>query len=201
MGGFDRVAWFYDPLARLVFGNRLMNAQETYLHHLKAHSKVLILGGGTGEILEKLFERQPDCQVTYIDASMAMLKRARKRRPHGRIQFIHGNENSIPEQTFDAIVTPFYLDVLPEPDLSAVIRKISSHMTPDAQWFVADFRPSERGWDRFLLVTMYAFFRITTGIKARSLPDWKRALEQNGWAESDSNSDGFIGSGVFRRHR
>ncbi len=201
MVGFDRIAWFYDPLARLVFGNRLMNAQLHLLHYLKPDSRVLILGGGTGQILERLLERQPDSQLTYIDASISMVRRAQQRHLPGSVQFIHGDENSIPAQTYDAVITPFYLDVFPEAELPAVIRRISASMTPHAQWIVAEFHPSKRPWDQFLLFTMYAFFRITTGIKAKSLPDWKCALEQNGWAESESQSDGFIGSAVFKRQR
>lgn len=199
MNGFDRIAWFYDPLARLVFGSRLMDAQATYLHHIKPGSRVLILGGGTGAILEMLLKRQPDCRITYIDASMAMLKRAQRRRLKGSIQYIQSDENAIPESNYDAIVTPFYLDVFTEPDLAAAIRRIGASMTPDALWIVAEFYPTERLCGQFLLLVMYGFFRITAGIKAKSLPDWRRALELNGWAESESQTDGFIGSAIFRQ--
>jgi tRNA (cmo5U34)-methyltransferase len=199
LNGFDRIAWFYDPLARLVFGNRLKHAQKTYLHHLKTGSRVLILGGGTGAILEAVLYRQPECHITYIDASMAMLKRAQGRRLNGSISYIHGDENSIPESNYDAVITPFYLDMFTEHDLAAAIRKISASMAPGALWIVADFFPSQRMLHRALLSLMYAFFRATTGIRARSLPDWKSALELNGWVESKSQTDGFIGSAIFRQ--
>lgn len=199
LNGFDRIAWFYDPLAQLVFGSRLTDAQATYLHHLIPGSRILILGGGTGAILEMVLKRQPDCRITYIDSSVAMLRRTQQRRLKGSIQYIHGDENSIPQSNYDAVITPFYLDMFTEPGLAIAIRRISTRMTPKALWIAAEFYPTERLWGRFLLVVMYAFFRITAGIKAKSLPDWRSALEQNGWVESESQTDGFIGSAIFRQ--
>lgn len=199
LNGFDKIAWLYDPLAGLVFGDRLRDAQATYLNHLKPGSRVLILGGGTGAILEALFKRQPSCKVTYIDASSLMLKRAQRRQLKGVAEYIHGDERSIPNLDFEAVITPFYLDMFTEPDLDRAIRQVGIRLAADAIWIAADFVQSQRLWHRTLLFVMYAFFRATTGIKAKSLPNWKRALERNGWLESEFQTNGFISSAIFRR--
>ncbi|MEZ4686196.1 MAG: hypothetical protein R3B47_09055 [Bacteroidia bacterium] len=54
---FNRLAPVYDFLASLVFGNRIRQAQRWLLDFIPEGSSILILGGGTGWILEELAEK------------------------------------------------------------------------------------------------------------------------------------------------
>jgi tRNA (cmo5U34)-methyltransferase len=50
--GFDRLAPFYDSLARLIIGKGIKQSQLHFLNHLRGQNQgVLVLGGGTGWIL------------------------------------------------------------------------------------------------------------------------------------------------------
>lgn len=200
LNGFDNIAWLYDSLARLVFGDRLMRAQTAFLHRIKPGSRVLILGGGTGAIVSELLVLQPDCHITFVDASQAMLKRARRRlRESSDIEYIHGTENSIPDRhPFDVVITAFYLDMFTDDQLSAIIPHIGRNLTKPALWLVADFCSKDTLWKRIVLSAMYTFFRLTTGIAAKSLPDWNRTLIRNGWTKLESwTKDGFIEGAIY----
>lgn len=198
---FDRIAAVYDWLAQLVFGQRLTLAQEIYLSQILPRSRVLILGGGTGKIIGALKRAQPDCRVTFVDASQAMLQRAKERNNAlAGIEFVHGTEQSIPPGAlYDVVITPFYLDMFPEDQLREVINRIGLAMDIHGKWLVTDFYSPTTIGQRWLERIMYLFFRVTTGISAKSLPDWKASLRNKGWIEKNHTRNGFIDSAVFVR--
>ncbi|WP_051719073.1 class I SAM-dependent methyltransferase [Hymenobacter sp. IS2118] len=182
--GFDRVAWCYDALAGLVFGASLKRAQRAALAGLPARAPhVLILGGGTGWVLTEVLARRPHAKVLYLEASPRMLARARARlareKPEATAQvaFRHGTQASLaPAETFDTIITFFVLDCIASDEIAEALARLRAALRPAAPWLLADFRPARRGWRRVLLGLMYAFFRLTTGLRARELPDLRPAL-------------------------
>lgn len=198
---FDWIAPVYDRLARLVFGHRLTHAQEVYLPEILPGSSVLILGGGTGKLIRALLEVQPDCRVTFVEASEAMLLRAKKwNQGSPNIEYVHGTEHSIlPGASYDVVITPFYLDMFREDQLSGLVKLIGRSTRVPGKWLVTDFYSPGTIGQRWLLRIMYLFFRVTTGIDASSLPDWKAPLRTEGWVERKRVRDGFIESAVFER--
>ena len=179
--GFDRLAAIYDFLARLVFGGAIDKAQQVHLAHLPPGATALVLGGGTGRFLPALLRINPDARVVFIDASSGMISRAARRvKGTGQVRFIHGTEEDIPAGDYDAVITPFYLDLFSDPELADVLARIGTHLKPGALWIVAEFG-TERGWHRLMIRVMYLFFRYATGLTTRALPDWAGALGQAGW--------------------
>jgi ubiquinone/menaquinone biosynthesis C-methylase UbiE len=186
--GFDRVAWCYDALAGLAFGPAQKNAQRAALTGLPGGApKVLILGGGTGWVLAEVLRRRPQATVLYLEASPNMLDRARRRlaaelpQAQAQVEFRHGTEVALaPAEKFDVVVTFFVLDCIALADLDQALAMLRAALRPGAPWLLADFRPARRGWRRWLLRLMYAFFRLTTGLRARELPALHPALAQLG---------------------
>jgi tRNA (cmo5U34)-methyltransferase len=183
--GFDRVAWFYDALAGLVFGPAQRNTQLAALAGLPAGAPhLLILGGGTGWVLAEVLRRRPDATILYLEASPRMLARARARLHPGQlaqVTFRHGTQAALaPTETFDAVLTFFVLDCIAAPDLPAALTQLHAALRPGGRWLLADFRPARRGWRRLLLEAMLLFFRLTTGLQARDLPDFAAALTERG---------------------
>ena len=183
--GFDRVAWFYDALATLVFGAALRNTQRAALTGLPAGTPhVLILGGGTGWVLAEVLRRRPAATVLYLEASPRMLARARARlRPEqlAQVVFRHGTQAALaPAEIFDAVLTFFVLDCIAAPDLPDALARLHAALRPGGFWLLADFRPARRGWRRWLLAAMFWFFRLTTRLLARELPDLVAALTARG---------------------
>lgn len=185
LSGFDRVAWFYDVLSALVFGPALRNTQRAALEGLPLGAPhVLILGGGTGWVLAEVLRRRPAATVLYLEASPRMLARARARlNPDqlAQVEFRHGTQQAlVPGEVFDAVLTFFVLDCIAAPELPAALDQLHAALRPGGRWLLADFRPAQRGWRRLLLAAMFGFFRLTTQLRARALPDLAAALTARG---------------------
>jgi tRNA (cmo5U34)-methyltransferase len=187
--GYDRVAWYYDALAGLVFGSALRNAQRAALTEgLPAGAPhVLILGGGTGWVLTEVLRLRPAATVLYLEASPRMLARAHRQLARkwptaaAQVEFRHGTQDVLrPGESFDAVLTFFVLDCIPLPEIDGALARLGTALRPGAPWLLADFRPARRGWRRWLLAAMYFFFRLTTGLRARELPLLRPALERLG---------------------
>ncbi|HEX8505919.1 MAG TPA: class I SAM-dependent methyltransferase [Hymenobacter sp.] len=194
--GFDRVAWCYDVLSRLVFGRSLQKAQRAALAGLPSGAPhVLILGGGTGWVLTEVLARRPLATVLYLEASPKMLARAQARlatecpEAAAQVTFRHGTQAALaPDERFDAVVTFFVLDCIAQPEIVGALAALRAALRPGAPWLLADFRPAQRGWGRLLLTLMYRFFRLTTGLRAQTLPDLRRALAHLGLAPLSSST-------------
>jgi ubiquinone/menaquinone biosynthesis C-methylase UbiE len=202
MSNFNAVASFYDRLAEMVFGGAIKRAQTAYLETISPGANVLILGGGTGWILMELFAINPTCKVWYIDASSRMIDLAKRTVQDSKhhVIFIHGTEDSIPPAgSIDVVITNFYLDLFPPASCDKVIQKISTAMHAKSIWLIADFDDTT-WWHGVILRVMYIFFRMTTGIEASSLCNWRKLMERNGFQVKESTEffRGFIKSAVFR---
>jgi tRNA (cmo5U34)-methyltransferase len=205
---FDSVARYYDALAGLVFGPRLLAAQRLALQRglPAATGRVLFIGGGTGRVLPELLQRAPAAQVLYLEASAEMLARAERHLAATapallpRVAFRRGTEADLgPDEQFDAVLAFFLFDLFPEPQLAALLRRLQAHTHGGTRWLVADFAPPRRGWQRGLQWLMYRFFGLTSRVPGRQLPDIAAALGQLGlrpqWRQELSG--GLVEAGVW----
>jgi tRNA (cmo5U34)-methyltransferase len=178
--GFDRIAFAYDFLAKLVFGDSISTAQKHFLDKILNGSKILILGGGSGWLLLDLFQLRPNSEVWYIDASEKMMMRAKKKcGPNERVHFIHGTEDDVPDEvSFDVVITNFYLDLFANQSLEVLVNKVGSSMAGEGIWIVTDFVDGDRWWQKLMLQIMYWFFRGVADIEPEKLPEWEAAVER-----------------------
>ncbi len=205
---FDLVAPVYDWLARLVFGYQLERAQSVWLDAAEpAGATVLIVGGGTGFLLDALLAdptRRP-ARIVYLEASARMLQQASRRLTHpdrnarpliGQVTFRLGDETTLwwGEQ-FDIVLLPFVLDLYPEAYLrEQFIPRLQAVTYPGGQWLVADFVETPSWRHRLLRWTMFRFFRGLSGIPARQLPDWPQLLTDAGMRVVIQNQSGMVRS-------
>ena len=200
--GFDRVAWFYDWLAGGVFGKSIKKAQTRFLDHLTPGSRVLIIGGGTGWILDELPDQ--NLFVFYLEASPLMIAKARARKPvaaSNTVVFQLGNEEVLSkENPFDFVFTPFFLDVFEKRRFSHLFFILDDALKPGGKWLWTDFVfPENQPFNQLLLNGMYVFFRIVCGIKARNLPPVGPFFRSSGYQQmaQDFFFKNFISSKVF----
>ena len=200
--GFDRIATYYDALARLVFGKSLQKAQTCFLNYIPPGSNVLVLGGGTGWWLNEFLRLNPTCKIVYIDESSEMIRLAKKFTNNDqRIVFVQGTQDSIPERSkFDVVILFCFLDLFTEKQLPDMFRKIMGSMNSNSHWLVTDFI-NRSWWHSLLLFVMYRFFKLTTGLKNQRLPDWQEAMHQTGLRKVDEKSffGQFIKSALYRQ--
>jgi ubiquinone/menaquinone biosynthesis C-methylase UbiE len=171
---YNNSAWFYDGLSRLVYGRALINAQIYLLQFVPANSSVLIVGGGTGWILEELAKiHSSGLQVTYVEVAADMMARS-KQRHAGLNQAVFINdaiENVAIAGEFDVVITPFLFDNFTEATAQKVFNHIHQLLKPGAVWLNADFQLTGKWWQSVLLRSMFLFFRMLCKIEASQLPD------------------------------
>jgi len=197
--GFNSIAKYYDRLARLVFSKSIVQAQTCFLNRIPPSSHVLVVGGGTGWWMNDFLRSNPTCTICFVEESSEMIRLAKSAtKEDHRITFRLGTHDSISEcDEFDVVITSFFLDIFSDNELRAVVNKIDTSAKPRALWLVTDFVET-KWWHSIMLIVMYGFFRLTTGLKNQKLPDWHAALGQAQLAEVDTRlfSKGFIKSVV-----
>jgi tRNA (cmo5U34)-methyltransferase len=208
---FDRIAPVYDRLARLVFGRSLERAQTVFLDRIPARARVLIVGGGTGFLLNALLTKRLTRKhttpptigpVLYLEASGTMLRRAARRMLRGllvgTVVFRLGDESALePNERFDVVLLPFVLDLYTDDHLRRVsLPRLLAVTAPDGQWLVTDFVQPPGSANRLLLSVMLLFFRVVARISTRRLADWPGCLADAGLVLLDQHDDraGFVRS-------
>ncbi|NJN40867.1 MAG: hypothetical protein HC811_00060 [Flammeovirgaceae bacterium] len=107
------IAPYYDFLANLVFGNTLIRAQQKFLESIEPNSSILILGGGSGQILTDIDNIVKGCTINFIEISTGMMELARNRKViNNTIVFDQHLEPST--RTYDIIIMNFFLDQFTE---------------------------------------------------------------------------------------
>ncbi|WP_158794669.1 trans-aconitate 2-methyltransferase [Granulicella sp. L60] len=189
---FDPIARPYHWLEHLTLGPIL---QRCRTHHLPAltHAKnALILGDGDGRFLARLLAQNPYMQADAVDTSAAMLHLLRQNcadaSPNTQTRLRTHQTSALtftpPHPPYDLVVTHFFLDCLTQPDLEALITRITPHLAPNALWLISDFRiPTSNPMRlpaKLLIRTLYLAFRILTGLRTNKLPDHATPITRAG---------------------
>ncbi|SDC54636.1 class I SAM-dependent methyltransferase [Pedobacter soli] len=174
---YDKIARHYDTLSRLVFFKAQVNAQVNQLRYIQKNSEVLIVGGGTGWILEELAKAHPaGLKIVYVEISAKMIALSKARNCGGNeVVFVNeGIEAFTAETAFDVVLTPFLFDNFSETRASEVFEQLDSYLKPGALWFLVDFSlDANKGkwWKLLLLKSMYRFFKLLGIVEASNLID------------------------------
>ncbi|CAG5004972.1 2-methoxy-6-polyprenyl-1,4-benzoquinol methylase, mitochondrial [Dyadobacter sp. CECT 9275] len=174
---YDNIASTYDFLSQLVFGQALRNSQKVLLHHIPPCAKVLIVGGGTGWILEEITKiHTSGLDITYVEISEKMIALSRQKNAGSNVvKFVNVPvENFRAGQHYDIIFTAFLFDNFQVSRIQNVFRQLDRLLEPGGKWLFADFHIDHYNgslWKIVLLKTMLVFFKIVCGIEAEKLTD------------------------------
>ena len=173
---YNSVAGIYDVLSKLVFQKSIVNAQKFLLKYIPVNSNILIVGGGTGWILEAIAElHQENINITYVEKSAKMIALSEKRNfKNNTVEFVNeAIENFITDKIFDVIITAFVFDNFKVDKTEFVFNKLNQFLKQSSLWLYADFVNNVHGklWQRFLLKIMYLFFKLTCNIETQKLID------------------------------
>jgi ubiquinone/menaquinone biosynthesis C-methylase UbiE len=190
---FNLIARPYRWLEYLTLGKALENCRTHYLPQLLDRRHALVLGDGDGRFLAQLLKHNLNLQAHAVDTSATMLQLLRQRceaaTPNAavRLRTYHSNALTVSledsENSYDLIVTHFFLDCLTQPELDTLVTRIAPTLTPGALWLISDFRiPTGlmRLPARAFVRSLYLAFRLLTGLRTTHLPDHATSLTQAG---------------------
>lgn len=173
---YNRTAWWYDAVAGLVYSGRVWRAQNTFIDQIPAGSRVLIVGGGTGRILERLTGRGIS-HITYLEKSDRMLLRAGKRNIKELkdvITWLHGDERKVSSKySYDAVLTFYLFSNFNQSEAGDLWNRLNQFIKPGGRWLYTDFIASVRQnwWQNLLSKAMIGLFRIMAGVSVKKIPD------------------------------
>jgi ubiquinone/menaquinone biosynthesis C-methylase UbiE len=152
----------------------LVKSQVYLLQHLPANTKLLIVGGGTGWILEEIAKIHPaGLAITYVEISAKMTTLSKQRNiGHNKVSFINeAIEHVMLPIDYDVVITPFLFDNFKEDNLPLVFNHIHQSLKPGGLWLCTDFQVTGALWQRVLLKSMYLFFKVLCGIETTNMPN------------------------------
>jgi ubiquinone/menaquinone biosynthesis C-methylase UbiE len=203
---YDKIAKNYDLISRLVFGKALVEAQVCLLKYVSEGSRILIVGGGTGWILEEFAKvHSQGLKIDYIESSAKMITLS-KQRNYGanEINFINfAVEHYTTEEKYDVIMTPFFFDNFRLDKCREIFTKLDSFLKNDGVWLYVDFVYDENNgqlWQKILLKLMYFFFRVTTRIETQELISMNQFFDPLYYKMAEiSHYHNFIKSIAFKK--
>ncbi|MEM7513242.1 MAG: class I SAM-dependent methyltransferase, partial [Bacteroidota bacterium] len=191
--GFDRIAFIYDWLARLVYGDGILHAATLGMTEVREGDKVLILGGGSGKLLSYFRPKHFPGEIVYVEPSREMMAKAQKvwnsleGSAQYSIQWVLDTDDFVQgKEEYDVLITPFVLDLFPEEKLAEVFSRLDHALKAGGTWLYADFFLKEDAYlllRRMLVWLMYTFFRMICGIENRKLPQTGKLFKEKGFLQ------------------
>jgi ubiquinone/menaquinone biosynthesis C-methylase UbiE len=193
---FDRISGLYPTMERWLAGSCMQKARTACLSELREPRNVLLVGEGHGRLLVEIMGLFPRAEMTCLDGSSGMLKKAkgalrRARISEDRCHFVHSDAltwEPAQDDAFDLITSCFIFDCFPQKELDRLVPQLARAATSDAEWLIADFQIPRSGvarWRASVIVRLlYTLFRMATGIKASELPQHAKLLGDAGFALS-----------------
>lgn len=143
--------------------------ENYFLEEVQDYKKILIVGGGTGEILKEFTKLNFQNTIYFLEWSGGMIRQAQKNAIGLDIYFIHEKEDLFTERGFDCILTPYFLDQFEGSELKGVLNRLYNRLDEGGLLLVTDFDNNNAGRTPAIVKVMYLFFKFTTGIKADKL--------------------------------
>jgi ubiquinone/menaquinone biosynthesis C-methylase UbiE len=203
---YDLVAGVYDKLANLFPGDVLQKAQSFYLGKIPQRANILVVGGGTGRILEDITNIYPQgLSIDYVDISIRMIAKAKKRYTgNNKLTFIHQSITDFSKDVqYDVIITAFLLDNFSEATMQKVFVFLHQKLKHGGLWLYTDFQIKSKHpwWQKAVLFIMYSFFRIVCNIEAKQLPDVASSFNTYNYQfiESQTFFHQFIIASVYKK--
>lgn len=181
---YNRIAKVYDSISKLVYQRSIIQAQVFLLQQVSSNNNILIVGGGTGWILEELAKlRLQNICVVYVEKSAEMISISKKRNyANVHVDFVEcGIEEFETDKKFDVILTAFLFDNFKTEKIEIIFSQLNRLLKQNGLWLYADFINdgiNSKWWQQLLLKTMYLFFKLTANIETQTLIDMKPYFTQ-----------------------
>ena len=164
---FNWLTPFYDLIVGVTTRERVFKKALIEQANIKANSKVLDVGSGTGTLAIWTKKYQPMACVTGIDGDLQILNLAKKKaeKNNVEIKFDHGLSYSLPyaDATFDRVISSLFFHHLTWDNKIKTAREIFRVVRPGGEVHIADWGKPENKLMRilFLFIQMLDGFKTT----------------------------------------
>jgi ubiquinone/menaquinone biosynthesis C-methylase UbiE len=133
----------YDLLVGLLALGRVSRMYGKLLApaHLSAGESLLDVGCGTGSLV-RVAQKVVGERAAGVDASPAMIARARNKVPGARFEVGYAQELPFPDARFDVVVNTLMLHHLPRADRQEAIAEMRRVLKPGGRLLTVDFVPA-----------------------------------------------------------
>jgi ubiquinone/menaquinone biosynthesis C-methylase UbiE len=181
------IAWYYDALAQFIFGNRLENSKRAHLHFIEENNKILIVGGGTGKLIEYIENIDRNVAVDFVEPTANMFFRAKRR----LFSTIDAQFYQIPIQEFsgsgyDIIITNFFLDQFDEEEATTIVQHLKTKLNCGGRFIFSDFIKTENLRDQIISKVLFIFFRLLTRSSTNNFPPYEKIFLSSGFKKITS---------------
>ena len=142
--GYDAIADRFAEWQAQISDETRLRYLADLLELLPERPDVLELGVGAGVESSRILAERG--RLTGVDISREQLRRARERLPGATL--IHGDFSAVelPPESFDAVVSFYVLNNLPQEELGPLLLRIAAWLRPGG-WFLASLPSSDNpGW-------------------------------------------------------
>ncbi len=206
---YNRVAGIYDVSSRMVFGKAQEKSQTEFLKWIPPQSRILIAGGGTGWILESITAIHPGgLDILYVEASVKMMELSKERNfGDNKVSFVCSPIESCNfDGLFDVVITAYLFDNFLRAEAEVIFQLLHQTLRPGGRWLFADFYIDAVHpplWQNLLWYTMFTFFLITCGVKAKKLVDMSPYFKKAAYKllQEKEYYSGFIKGYAFEKNK
>jgi len=204
---YGRFAPVYQRVEYLLYGKLLERCRFYFVDRLASARSILILGEGDGRFLKRLCALNSVAEITVVEFSLEMIKKA-KTRIHSndlkRITFIEASALTLDEESqYDVVVTCFFLDNFSRPNVRHLVEKIERLLLSEGCWLNADFYIPKQGIMRHVsqihLYVLYRVFRILAGVEAKKLHLPTLYIKKMKLLEEKQFLNGLLISSIYKK--
>lgn len=179
---YDIIAHQYDKLSHWVFGKKQERAKNENIDLIQSGSKILIVGGGTGSILEYISDLKRNNTIDFVDVSEKMISKAKLRSiGDNRVSFYCGSIEDFKLSNYDVIITNFFFDQFEEDKARKILCELKGKLNRDGLFLFSDFLNPTDIRNKIIHSIMKFYFKTVIGLKVKKYPDYENIFRQSGF--------------------
>lgn len=192
---YNKISHHYDRLAKLVFGNKQELAKKANIELTRHAQKILIVGGGTGRILEYIADVNNKTTVDFVELSNRMVGYANKRKIQGlNVSFFPMDIEEFNGSGYDIIITNFFFDQLTEERSFRILKQLKGKLSHNGLVLFSDFLNPADAKNKAIHAIMKMYFRLTINLRVNRYPDYEKVFQL---ADFNRISSGLIGDNII----
>jgi ubiquinone/menaquinone biosynthesis C-methylase UbiE len=173
---FSKVVWFYDYWGKITESKAIREAIS--ISGISNDIKVLDVGVGTGQLFEKIINKNKTGLNFGVDLSLDMISRAKNKLKTAPEKFLLslGNAFNLPykNESFDFIFSSYVLDLLPEDSFNTVLKEFYRVLKPNSTGVLITMSVGSKWYNKSWYLLSKYFPSLLTNCRPVSL---KRYIE------------------------